>query len=90
MEQLIAHQLREITNLLSGEGANQGKLWASNKWGEDGWEFKEFPGKFKEYLESVILYDKRADQVILAGKGISASITNVENDGVISKSGSDV
>lgn len=90
MEQLIAHQLREITHLLSGEGANQGKLWASTKWGEDGWEFKEFPGKFKEYLEAVILYDKRADQVILAGKGISASITNVENDGVISKSGSDV
>lgn len=90
MEQLIANQLREITNLLSGEGANQGKLWASTKWGEDGWEFKEFPGKFKEYLESVILYDKRADQVILAGKGISASITNVESDGVISKSGSDV
>lgn len=28
--------------------------------------------------------------MILAGKGISASITNVENDGVISKSGSDV
>lgn len=90
MEQLIAHQLREITNFLSGEGENQGKLWASTKWGEDGWEFKEFPGKFKEYMEAVITYDKRADQVILAGKGINASITNVENDGVISKSGSDV
>ena len=70
---------------------NQGKLWASTKWGqEDGWEFKEFPGKFKEYFESVISVDKRADQIILAGKGISSSITNVENDGVISKSGSDV
>lgn len=90
MDQLISHQLREITNLLSGEGENQGKLWASTKWGEDGWEFKEFPGKFKEYMDAVITYDKRADQVILAGKGINASITNVENDGIISKSGSDV
>lgn len=90
MEELIANQLRQITNLLSGEGENQGKLWASTRWGEQGWEFKEFPGKFKEYMDAVISYDKRADQVILAGKGINASITNVENDGVISKSGSDV
>lgn len=90
MEQLINYQLRQITKFMSGEGENQGKLWASTKWGEDGWEFKEFPGSFKEYMEAVITYDKRADQVILAGKGINASITNVENDGVISKSGSDV
>lgn len=90
MDTLIAYQLRQITHFLSGEGENQGKLWASTKWGEEGWEFKEFPGKFKEYMEAVITYDKRADQVILAGKGINASITNVEQDGVISKSGSDV
>jgi hypothetical protein len=48
------------------------------------------PGKFKEYFESVISCDQRADQVILAGKGISSSITNVEKDGQLSKSGSDV
>ncbi|MEA4975718.1 MAG: hypothetical protein VB046_08290 [Paludibacter sp.] len=90
VDQVIANELRVITNLMSGEGKNQGKMWASTKWGEDGWEFKEFPGKFKEYFESVISLDKRADQVILAGKGIASSITNVENDGVISKSGSDV
>ena len=48
------------------------------------------PGKFKDFVDSIITYDKRADQVILAGKGIASSITNVENDGVISKSGSDV
>ncbi|MCL1942549.1 MAG: hypothetical protein FWF54_03245 [Candidatus Azobacteroides sp.] len=90
VDRLIACELREITKMMTGEGKNQGKLWASTKWGEDGWEFKEFPGKFKEYFETVIAYDKRADQVILAGKGINSSITNVENDGVISKSGSDV
>ncbi len=90
MDELITSELRRITLLMTGEGKNQGKLYATTKWGEDGWKFEEFPGKFKEYFESVISLDKRADQVILAGKGISSSITNVENDGVISKSGSDV
>lgn len=90
MEDLINHELKRITEMLSGEGKNQGKLWASTKVGDEGWEFEEMPGKFKEYFESVISYDKRADQVTLAGVGISSSITNVENDGVISKSGSDV
>lgn len=90
MDDLISGELRRITELMSGEGKNQGKLYATTKWGEDGWKFEEFPGKFQEYFKSVIDYDKRADQVILAGKGISSSITNVENDGVISKSGSDV
>lgn len=90
MDDLIAAELRRITELMSGEGKNQGKLYATTKWGEDGWKFEDFPGKFQEYMKSVIDYDKRADQVILAGKGISSSITNVENDGVISKSGSDV
>ena len=52
--------------------------------------FEEMPGKFKEYFDAVIDCGKRSDQVILAGKGIASSITNVENDGVISKSGSDV
>jgi hypothetical protein len=90
VEQVIRNEIRDITALMTGEGKNRGKLWASLKYGEEGWEFKEFPGKFKEYFESVISLDKRADRVILAGKGISSSITNVEQDGVISKSGSDV
>ncbi|MDR2130546.1 MAG: hypothetical protein LBP56_05185 [Odoribacteraceae bacterium] len=90
IEQLVAFQLRQISGLLSGEGENQGKLWATSAWGGEGWKFEEFPGNFKDYMDPVIAYDKRADQVILAGKGINASITNVENEGVISKSGSDV
>jgi len=91
VDQLIASELRAISEMMTGEGKNQGKMWASTRWSEnDGWEFKEFPGKFKEYFESVISLDRRADQVILAGKGISSSITNVEQDGQISKSGSEV
>jgi hypothetical protein len=90
IEQLLAYQIRQIASVLSGEGENQGKLWATTSWAGEGWKFEEFPGNFKDYMDPVIAYDKRADQVILAGKGINASITNVENDGVISKSGSDV
>lgn len=90
VDDLIANELEKITNLLSGEGKNQGKLYATTKVGQEGWEFVEFPSKFKDYFESVISYDKRADQVTLAGIGINSSITNVENDGVISKSGADV
>lgn len=90
LQDLIAAELEKITRLMSGEGKNQGKLYATTKIGQEGWEFEEFPGKFKEYFQSLIDYDKRADQVTLAGIGINSSITNVENDGVISKSGSDV
>lgn len=90
MNDLISAELKKITELMTGEGENQGKMYATLKYGEEGWKFEEFPSKFKEYFEAVISLDKRADQMILAGKGISSSITNVENDGVISKSGSDV
>lgn len=90
IEELIHCELERITTMLSGEGKNQGKVYATTKVGDEGWDFQEMPGKFKEYFESVISYDKRADQVTLAGVGINSSITNVENDGVISKSGSDV
>lgn len=90
VDDLIANELEKITKLLSGEGKNQGKLYATTKVGQEGWEFVEFPSKFKDYFDSVISYDKRADQVTLAGIGINSSITNVENDGVISKSGADV
>lgn len=90
VDDLIANELEKITTLLSGEGKNQGKLYATTKVGQEGWEFADFPSKFQEYFKSVIDYDKRADQVTLAGIGINSSITNVENDGVISKSGSDV
>lgn len=90
VDDLIANELEKITKLLSGEGKNQGKLYATTKVGQEGWEFSDFPSKFKEYFDAVIKYDERADKVTLAGIGISSSITNVENDGVISKSGSDV
>lgn len=90
MEVLITNELRNITSLMAGEGKNQGKLYATTKWGEEGWEFKEFPGKFQEFFKTVLDYDKRADQVTLAGKGVPPSISGVDKDGSISNSGSEV
>jgi len=91
LQDRIKFELKKITELMSGEGKNQGKAYNSISYGKDHeWTFTEMPQKFKEYFESVISYDKRADQVVIAGIGISSSITNVENDGVLSKSGSDV
>ena len=90
MEALITNELRNITSLMAGEGKNQGKLYATTKWGEEGWEFKEFPGKFQEFFKTVLDYDKRADQVTLAGKGVPPSISGVDKDGSISNSGSEV
>ncbi|MDU1892837.1 MAG: hypothetical protein E6767_19325 [Dysgonomonas sp.] len=89
MDDLIACELRRITDLMSGEGKNQGKLYATTKWGEDGWKFEEFPGKFKDFFDTVLKYDEYADKVILAGKGVPASISNVDGSGIISKSGSE-
>lgn len=89
MDDLISCELRRITALMSGEGKNQGKLYATTKWGEEGWKFEEFPGKFKDFFDTVLKYDEYADKVILAGKGVPASISNVDGSGIISKSGSE-
>lgn len=89
VQDLVANELRRITDCLSGE-TNQGKMFASVKIGQEGWEFEKMPTDFKEYFQAVIDYDKRADQVSLAGVGINSSITNVEAEGQLSKSGSDV
>ncbi len=89
MDQLITCELRRITELMSGEGKNQGKLYATTKWGDEGWKFEEFPGKFKDFFDTVLKYDEYADKVILAGKGVPSSISNVDGSGIISKSGSE-
>lgn len=89
MDELISCELRRITSLMSGEGKNQGKLYATTKWGEEGWVFEEFPGKFKDFFDTVIKYEERSDQVIVTGKGVPSSISNVDGKGIISKSGSE-
>lgn len=58
VQQLINRKFREITNILSGEGKNQGKIFTSvshrTEHGLDEWEFKDIPTKYKEFVTSIL------------------------------------
>ena len=93
-DQYISKKLAELSTYLSGT-SNQGKAFTSYSYPTgDGkeyhWEIVPLDLKYKEFTESLIGYDKRADEVILAAIGIDASISNITKDGVISKSGADL
>lgn len=94
LDKVINYYMNKVTQLMSGEGKNQGKIWASRKFvgphGTEEWEFKEIPTNVKEYIETILKLDERSDSVILAGKGVDSSLSNVSQDGIISKSGSDL
>ena len=94
LQQYLKLELQNLTEFLSGRGKNQGKVYATrgfiNQNGQtEEWKIEEIPQKYKEFIESLITYDKRADMVLLSSKGIDSSISNVSSDGIISKSGSD-
>ena len=86
-------ELERLTTYLSG-AENQGKMFSSFSFqrdkGEDvRWKIEQVDLKYKEYIESLIAIDRRADEVLVSGMGIDPSISNVSKEGVISKSGSD-
>ena len=94
LDQYVHLELENLTNFLAGRGKNQGKTYATrsfmNENGEiEKWIIEEIPQKYKEYIEALITYDKRADMVLLSAKGIDPSISNITSDGTISKSGAD-
>lgn len=93
LNKVVKYEIDVLSKFLSG-AKNQGKLYASFSYRtEDGsvaeWQINVIDLKSKEYVESQIAYDKRADDVILTAKGMDASLSNVSKDGIISKSGSD-
>lgn len=86
-------ELRKVGDYLSGAD-NQGKAYSSisfmDAFGhEQTWKIETIDLKYKEYIEALISYDKRAEEALLSSVGLDASITAVGKDGVISKSGSD-
>jgi len=94
LDKYVHMELENLTNFLAGRGKNQGKTYATrsfmNENGEiEKWIIEEIPQKYKEYIEALIAYDKRADMVLLSAKGIDPSISNITSDGTISKSGAD-
>jgi hypothetical protein len=86
-------ELRKISAYLSGED-NQGKAYATisfrNGAEEECWKIETVDLKYREYISSLIDYDKRADEAMLSAVGLDSSISSVSKDGVISKSGADV
>lgn len=94
LEKYINLELQKMTEWLSGRGRNQGKIYATRSFingqgDEEKWTINEIDQKYKEYISALIDYDKRADEVLLSGKGIDSSISNITVAGTISKSGSD-
>jgi hypothetical protein len=93
VQKLIDAKLKILTEVLSGEGENQGKTFVSRSFrtenGLEEWEFKEIPIKYSEFVTSIINYDKRAVEIIVQGKGIPPSISNVSKEGIFQSSGSE-
>lgn len=86
-------ELKKLTEYLSG-AENQGKVFSSFSYrtakGEAiEWKITQLDMKYKEYIEALITFDRRADEVMVGAKGIDPSISNVSKEGIISKSGSD-
>lgn len=90
----IKQELDNISDYLSGAD-NQGKAYATfsfrngSSGEEERWKIETVDLKYKEYIDAIISYDKRADEVLLSSVGLDSSISSVSKDGVISKSGSD-
>lgn len=91
----MKEELRRLGEFLSGK-ENQGKAYATlsfrNGQGneEERWKIETVDLKYKEYISSLIEYDKHINEVLLGSVGMDASISSVSKDGVISKSGADV
>lgn len=86
-------ELRKIGDYLSG-AENQGKAYSSISFmdasgHEQQWKIETIDLKYKEYIDSLIAYDKRTEEALLSSVGLDASISAVSKDRVISKSGSD-
>ncbi len=87
-------ELRRLSEYLTG-AANQGKAYASISFKtgqnneEERWKIEPIDLKYKEYITSLIEYDKRVDEVLISAVGIDSSISAVSKPGIISKSGSD-
>ena len=87
-------EIDNFTQYLSG-AKNQGKAYFSYSTpGEDGkelaWQIEDVPLKYKEFITTLIEYDKRADEVLLSSKGVDASLSSISKDGVTSNSGANV
>lgn len=93
MNRVVKQEIENLSSFLSG-AKNQGKLYATFSYRtKDGtnveWKIEPIDLKSKEYVESQKEYHKLGESVVLTSIGMDPSISNVTNEGMISKSGSD-
>jgi hypothetical protein len=94
-DKYIGIEMKQLTKILTGR-RNEGKMYTSYSMpsadGKGSVQFKIelVDRKYKEFIDTLINYDKRADEVITAAKGMDSSLSNISKDGIISKSGSDL
>lgn len=90
---LIDKKLEDLMGVMGGEGKNQGKTFFTRtmmtEHGIEEWKIEDIPTNYGDFIKSIIDFDKRAMQVILAGKGLDPAISNVGNEGIFN-SGSQV
>lgn len=89
----VRQELRKLGQYLSG-AENQGKAYSTFSFidgagHEQTWRIENIDMRYKEYIEAMIAYDKRAEEALLSSVGMDASISAVSKDGIISKSGAD-
>jgi hypothetical protein len=86
LTELINKKIAQCVEIMTGQGENQGKMfWTRSFVGEHGieqWKFEDIPTKYKEFVESIISYNKTSNMMILAGKGLPPGISSLSNDGV--------
>ncbi|WP_372648257.1 hypothetical protein [Draconibacterium sp.] len=87
-------EVKKLIDFMSGAD-NQGKAYVSYSFRtgnneEERWRFEDVDLKQKEHVDARLSFHKRAQEVLLASKGVDASISNISKDGIISKSGSDL
>lgn len=89
----LKEDLKNLTSVLTGR-KNEGKIFTTwsfqTEQGTVQWKIEAIDQQYKEFIQALIEYDKRADAVITTALGIDASISNISKDGIISKSGADV
>lgn len=82
----------DAINFMTGK-KNQGKTYFSysfkNGNEEERWRFETIDLKYKEYIDSLISVDRRADEIMTSSIGMSPSITGIVQPGNLSSSGSD-
>lgn len=86
VQKVIDKKLEDLMGVMGGEGKNQGKTFFTRtmltEHGIEEWKIEDIPTNYGDFVKSIIEFDKRAMQVILAGKGLDPAISNVGNDGI--------